>query len=604
MVAPAKPTPRDAGTPRELPLSPLDLNVRGLAVHWGFMYDRAPDPTRLRAALSEALVEYPVLAGRVRVRARARWRVTLDDAGVSWTVRDSSATLPDVRRAGAIQSRGNVVPPDLFTPVHPRCERGGVLVAVRLTRLADGAAVVALSWSHVVADGRAMHAFVRADREVRADGRATQGRHIPRRILDAAPATHLANAPRPDAPSDLVASAPVSLETASAFASLANHPRLRSPIHLAAHLCGVGWRVAAVRLSQQSVCVGAETLASMRRRARRRVGFVSENDVAVAFAWTLFRRLGRGRPEYRRRDGFAMQTVECRGMGAVGLEPDLFGNASLAVVFRSDPDPDPEDEDEDAVADAAAAMAASVRAAVTAARGVEGGARARREMVAMARAGFGARVRAAVAAVGLSDAFHSSWLKILCSRRRSEETPSGFWGAVYPRAPWTSCVVSDGKGGWSCTSRFRRVPRDAWGRSRTSVTGAAGRGSVMRKCDTFLSGEINGGTGASCERQSAPRLFTRDEYSYVVRRLAFFVEPTARHVVPAAAPAVRVARRPGHLDGRGARRGPPLRARRRRDLHADGRGASSHFLSPPRAPVPRPTLPSPPDRATVPPSPA
>ena len=49
----------------------------------------------------------------------------------------------------------------------------------------------------------------------------------------------------------------------------------------------------------------------------------------------------------------------------------------------------------------------------------------------------------------------------------------------------------------------------------------------MRKCDTFLSGEINGGTGASCERQSAPRLFTRDEYSYVVRRLAFFVEPTA-----------------------------------------------------------------------------
>ena len=135
-------------------------------------------------------------------------------------------------------------------------------------------------------------------------------------------------------------------------------------------------------------------------------------------------------------------------MGAVGLEPDLFGNASLAVVFRSDPDPDQDDEDEDAVADAAAAMAASVRAAVAAARGVEGGARARREMVAMARAGFGARVRAAVAAVGLSDAFHSSWLKIpLLETAFGAETPSGFWGAVYPRAPWTSCVVSDGKGG-------------------------------------------------------------------------------------------------------------------------------------------------------------
>ena len=475
MVAPAKPTPRDpdARTPRELPLSPLDsaLCVRGLAVHWGFMYDRAPDPTRLRAALSQALVDYPVLAGRVRVRA-GRWRVALDDAGVSWTVRDSPATLPDVRRAGAIQSRGNFVPPDLFTPIPPRCERGGVLVAVRLTRLADGAAVVALSWSHVVADGRAMHAFVRAwtaryARAHRATPSSTRDVHA-----DAAPAAE-ADAPRPDAASDAVAFRPSHDRlavtrgapdggAASTFASLGDHPKLRSPIRLASHLCRVGWRVATARLSQRSVRVRAETVASMRRRAERRVGFVSDNDAVVAFAWTLFRRLGRGRGDYRR-DGFAMQTVDCRGMGAVGLEPELFGNASLAITFRAQTpfssasggddkdeheDDDDDDDDDDATADAAAAMAAAARAAVAAARGVDGGERARGEIAAMARAGFGAHVRAAVAAISLSDAFNSSWQKIpLLETAFGTETPSGFWGSVYPRAPWTSCVVSDGKGG-------------------------------------------------------------------------------------------------------------------------------------------------------------
>lgn len=457
MVAPAKPTPRDpdARTPRELPLSPLDsaLCVRGLSVHWGFMYDRAPDLRRLRAALSEALVDYPVLAGRVRVRA-GRWRVSLDDAGVSWTVRDSTATLPDVRRAGAIQSRGNFVPPDLFTPIPPRCERGGVLVAVRLTRLADGAAVVALSWSHVVADGRAMHAFVRAwtaryARAHRVTPSSTRDVH--------ADAASDAVAFRPSHDRLAVTRGAPDVVDSSAFASLGDHPKLRSSIRLASHLCRVGWRVATARLSQRSVRVRAETVASMRRRAERRVGFVSENDAVVAFAWTLFRRLGRGRGDYRR-DGFAMQTVDCRGMGAVGLEPELFGNASLAITFRAPPsfssasggddeDKD-EDEDEDATADAAAAMAAASRAAVAAARGVDGGERARDEIAAMARAGFGVHVRAAVAAVNLSDAFNSSWQKIpLLETAFGTETPSGFWGSVYPRAPWTSCVVSDGKGG-------------------------------------------------------------------------------------------------------------------------------------------------------------
>ena len=133
-----------------------------------------------------------------------------------------------------------------------------------------------------------------------------------------------------------------------------------------------------------------------------------------------------------------------RGGAGGRVEPDLFGNASLAVVFgrtrtrtdegRRRPSPAPGD----------GGVGSRGR---DGGESVEGGERARVRWWRW-RAGFGARVRAAVAAVGLSDAFHSSWLKIpLLETAFGAETPSGFWGAVYPRAPWTSCVVSDGKGG-------------------------------------------------------------------------------------------------------------------------------------------------------------
>ena len=95
---------------------------------------------------------------------RLNLEVSLDDAGVAFSTADSPATLADLARPGAVQGRSNLVPHDIFTPLYPwQCVHGGgVLVAVRVTRLADGAAAVAVSWSHAVADGRAMHAFLDA----------------------------------------------------------------------------------------------------------------------------------------------------------------------------------------------------------------------------------------------------------------------------------------------------------------------------------------------------------------------------------------------------------------------------------------------------------
>jgi hypothetical protein len=94
MVSPARPTPglpssdpRKKPTPQTLPLSPLDsaLCVRGLVVHWAFMYRRDLDPALVRDALAAALVDFPVLAGRSRVKAQSGLKrdleVVLNDSG-------------------------------------------------------------------------------------------------------------------------------------------------------------------------------------------------------------------------------------------------------------------------------------------------------------------------------------------------------------------------------------------------------------------------------------------------------------------------------------------------------------------------------------------
>ena len=70
-----------------LALSPLDaaLGVRGLDVHWAFMYARDLDAALLQRALAATLADYPVLAGRVRVKSKTGLlqdlEVVLNDAG-------------------------------------------------------------------------------------------------------------------------------------------------------------------------------------------------------------------------------------------------------------------------------------------------------------------------------------------------------------------------------------------------------------------------------------------------------------------------------------------------------------------------------------------
>ena len=319
VASPSSPSPR-------LPLSPLDsaLCVRGLVVYWAFMYDRAVDAETLRASLASTLAEYPVLAGRVRVASRSCLRlnleVSLDDAGVAFSTADSPATLADLARPGAVQGRSNLVPHDIFTPLYPwQCVHGGgVLVAVRVTRLADGAAAVAVSWSHAVADGRAMHAFLdawaararriskantkananansnaNANADANADERAESS--TPPKLAAPASAAEVVPFDIPSPPSHdrlaaledaPVLSAPPDAFGARAFPALRldADPRLRSTCFVASRLCGLGARVACQRLTQQTVRLAARDLAAMKASVERELRTPSRDSDSTSTA--------------------------------------------------------------------------------------------------------------------------------------------------------------------------------------------------------------------------------------------------------------------------------------------------------------------------------
>ena len=60
---------------------------------------------------------------------------------------------------------------------------------------------------------------------------------------------------------------------------------------------------------------------------------MSSNDAVVVFVWMLMRRMrrenGGGGGDHK---GFVLQTIDMRGLGIRGLDPNLFGNASVMVA--------------------------------------------------------------------------------------------------------------------------------------------------------------------------------------------------------------------------------------------------------------------------------
>jgi hypothetical protein len=495
--------------PRLLKLSALDsaLCVRGLVCYWAFAFDRQLDPETIRASLAATLVNFPALAGRARVRARRgatlELEVDLDhpNSGVVFEVcNDTTTTLADLKQNGPAPARNNITPGKMWTPLEIRCcekggdAKGGVLCAVRLTHLrgvshasdSGPATVLAVSWSHAVADGCAMAQFcdawtttalTLADLKRTQDDPRPDPRHAPSDVVSAetleTPFPLVTNKTEPTLAKTgrtarepchdrLAAAAGLDKTNAKAFLALRLDETNTTPLTLLIGAASLLGGVAFDNLSQTTVHIPAAHAAALKKS----LGSKSTNDALVAAVWVLFRRLRvlnyqlrtqkRGGFSFMRafvrrptETGCAIQPVNYRGDDVEGLPPNLFGNASLMVCARLG-DVRTENMSERG---AASLMSRAVRNEVDAAKTREGKQRALGEIAALGTVTTRTQIAAAVAAVGQKDVFISAWqfpeLWGFDFDGAGEGGPVYFTGSVFPAAAWTAAAFPGREGGLS-----------------------------------------------------------------------------------------------------------------------------------------------------------
>lgn len=156
--------------PARFALAPTDACSPGSCIAWALFFAQCPPPARVEAALEALLCAYPLLAGR----PSARCELTLAPGGcgvpyelAAW----DDVALPDLlhSRLGfaaapvAFDTPPRRELPFLCLPNHGAMDAGKeALVGARLTRLADGGGVLAVTFSHLLSDGQRCVALLSA----------------------------------------------------------------------------------------------------------------------------------------------------------------------------------------------------------------------------------------------------------------------------------------------------------------------------------------------------------------------------------------------------------------------------------------------------------
>jgi len=158
LVAPWKPTPGG-----DLPLTSTDKSRLFLYYTCFHVFERPihrPADT-IRRALSEALVHYYPIAGRVSAAAGGDdgVKISCTGDGVAFVAATASCTLQDARCLGAPLA----VPLDELAPRYGGARRASdPLMAVQVTEFACGGYVVGVTTNHVVADAFGLAQFLQA----------------------------------------------------------------------------------------------------------------------------------------------------------------------------------------------------------------------------------------------------------------------------------------------------------------------------------------------------------------------------------------------------------------------------------------------------------
>ncbi|SBS77633.1 hypothetical protein MHPYR_460019 [uncultured Mycobacterium sp.] len=135
-----------------------DAIVANLATHIVFFFERPLDATALAQALARALSAYPIFAGRMTL-AGGRMGIRCRGQGVPFTSVSSDRTLTE-----AIRSTVDDTGIWLVDPVNGAAARWGFgpVCKIRVTRLADDATAIGISWQHALGDMQTLIHFMNA----------------------------------------------------------------------------------------------------------------------------------------------------------------------------------------------------------------------------------------------------------------------------------------------------------------------------------------------------------------------------------------------------------------------------------------------------------
>jgi hypothetical protein len=132
----------------EIRCNVADVVVANLAAHLVFFFERRLDTAALARAFAKALTNLPIFAGRMAL-VGGRMRIRCEGQGVAFTSVSSGRTGAEAIRSAALD-RGLW----LIDPVNGATARWGwgPLCKVRVTRFADDATAIGISWHHSVGD--------------------------------------------------------------------------------------------------------------------------------------------------------------------------------------------------------------------------------------------------------------------------------------------------------------------------------------------------------------------------------------------------------------------------------------------------------------------
>lgn len=471
-----------------LSLSPVDSDicVRGLIVSWVFVFETSLDPDLMRESLSEALVAYPIIAGRASLRARRSLRMELDiileDAGVAFELESSDLTRNEFVGEKSQRTHLKAQRPSRFfcdsvRPIrafHSAVRCSGTLMASKLTILKGTGSVLGISWSHSICDGNAMMTFI--------NYWAFLCRHKRHSVLASLRTLQIPSHDR----LGVVDCARGNVRPFPAIRGAQDELQISfSGCALKLQAAGEFANIAMTRLAQERIYFSSADVAALKRAFHNHTaihlggeGYLSANDAVVCFLWCFLRRLKRYRKDaanvysYKsclcmiwrqlmapsfdseRIDNFgsfAIQAINMRGREICGFNPEMFGNASMMSVSKLS---------EDRVYPGA--MLRSIRYSVMRAKNTPRE-QLRGTILGLVNSCDDEVLRLSLFSLQLADSFSSSWqfplwkvdfgiggrhdlkphpeLLKISGINYPHSRPVWFSGTVYPQAPFTSCVV-------------------------------------------------------------------------------------------------------------------------------------------------------------------